>query len=147
MITDFEKLIAEVAKKNRYAPEPSDPIMVLVTIMNRIGEDHIAAMQVNLDHVKEQHAELADQWRRDAKASAEIILNTAFKAGRETMARAMSEGAEKVVALVRKETEEALAEQRVELTSTIANINRLCIAMTAITGLFLIIVTILAAMK
>ena len=121
MMTEFEELIREAAQKNGYPLEKGDSLMVLATVMNRLSEDWQRTLDAALEKHLVTHEEVASRWRKSATAQAEKILNASLNACRETMAKGMNEGTEKVMALVRGHVEDvlldALAKQKAELES------------------------------
>ncbi len=118
-MTDIKDVVRDAALKNRVGLKDDDPVMVLVTIMNRIALDWQDCLNAALEGYKNEHEMLAARWRKDATKRAEIVLNAALSAGREAMAKGMSEGAEKVLLLLQKEAREdirlSLMEQKAEL--------------------------------
>lgn len=107
-MTDYVEIIKEAAEKNNYSLKEEDTVMVLVTILNRISQDWEASQKTLLEHHKDEYEACADRWRRDATKRAEVIVNASLAAGRETMAKGMREGAEKVLELIRQDTREDL---------------------------------------
>ncbi len=103
-MTDYEDVIRDAAMKNRVSIKEDDVIMVVVTVMNRVVDDQIAALTAALDGHRAECQDIALAWRKDATDRANQILNAALDSGRAAMAKGMAEGAAKVVALVREET-------------------------------------------
>lgn len=114
-MTDMDEVIAEVARKNGVGLREDDLVMTLVTIMNRITNDQTIAMKKTLEEYQRSHEQIAHRWRQDATDRAEQILNAALKASREAMSKGMTEGAAQVIALIRDETNRALALQEARL--------------------------------
>ncbi|MCC8108312.1 MAG: hypothetical protein LIQ30_04550 [Planctomycetes bacterium] len=110
MTTRLEDVIRDAALKNRVGLREDDPVMVLVTIMNRIAEDQTANSTAAMENHRTIFQEIALAWRTDATERANQILNAALDAGRKAMAKGMTEGGTKVMALVRDETESMLSE-------------------------------------
>lgn len=127
-MTDIKDVVRDAALKNRVGLKDDDPVMVLVTIMNRIALDWQDCLNAALEGYKNEHEMLAARWRKDATKRAEIVLNAALAAGREAMAKGMSEGAEKVMLLLQKEAREdirlALMEQKAELRKATGDFKR-----------------------
>ncbi len=94
-MTSYEEMIKEVAAKNRYSVKETDTVMALVTILNRVALDWEASQNAALEHHKNEYEACANRWRKDATKRAEVIINASLAAGREAMAKGMSEGAEK----------------------------------------------------
>jgi hypothetical protein len=136
-------VVGDAVKKNVHI-KPDDAVIILAVIMNRVIEDQSTAIMAMLDHYREEHAVLAHQWRDDAKGSANIILNTALAAARDSMAQAMGEGANKVVALVSDSTARAVAEQTAAGEATVKEMKRLATWMLAATGASLVMAVLLA---
>lgn len=136
-------IIGDAAKKNVHI-KPDDAVIILAVIMNRVIEDQSAAIMDMLDHYREEHAVLAQQWRDDAKGSANLILNNALAAARDSMAQAMGEGADKVVALVSDSTAKAVAEQKAAGEATVKEMERLATWMLVATGASLVTAVLLA---
>lgn len=113
-MTNIEDVVRDVALKNRQSVKEDDPVMALVTIMNRIAVDWQGCLNAALEGHKNEYEGIADRWRKDATARAEKILNAALGASKDAMAKGMSEGAEKVTELVRQETREVLRVALVE---------------------------------
>ncbi len=103
-MTSYEEMIKEVAAKNRYSVKESDTVMALVTILNRVALDWEASQNAALEKHKNEYEACASRWRKDATKRAEVIINASLAAGREAMAKGMSEGAEKVLELMRRDT-------------------------------------------
>lgn len=127
-MTDIKDVVRDAALKNRVGLKDDDPVMVLVTIMNRIALDWQDCLNAALEGYKNEHETLANRWRKEATKRAEIVLNAALAAGREAMAKGMSEGAEKVLLLLQKEAREdmrlALMEQKAELRRAMGDFKR-----------------------
>jgi hypothetical protein len=134
---DLDAVIAEAARKNGVGLRRDDPVLVLVTIMNRIGEDQRAELEKALERSRLRHEELADKWRRDALAAAETILNASLEAARRNLSSGLSEGAENLVSLLRREAEAMLAHQRAEAKATLREFRRLSLGLLAAVGLAL----------
>ena len=146
----FDALVKAIVKDGaaRNVPiMPDDPVIVLAVVMNRVIEDHSAAVMATLDQYREEHEALAHQWRQDAKSTANTILNAAVSAGRDSMAKTMGEGAEKVVALVTESTERAVAEQTAACAETIREMKRLAAWMLAASGAAIVGAMLLVALK
>jgi pyruvate-formate lyase len=107
---DIEDVIKAVALKNNQAVEKDDPIMALITIMAKIAEDWQATMDASLEDHLTKHEEMAARWRKNTPAQVNKVLDAAIAAGKETMAKSMSEGAEKVMAIVREREQRLLHE-------------------------------------
>ncbi len=125
---------------------PDDPVIVLAVIMNNVIEDQSSAIMATLDKYREEHESIAYQWRQDAKNTANAILNAAVAAGRESMAKTLSEGANKAVALVTESTERAVSEQRAVCADTIREMKRLSTWMLAASGAAMALAMLLVAM-
>jgi hypothetical protein len=141
----IKAIIGDAARENVHI-KPDDPVIVLAVIMNRVIEDQSAAIMAMLDQYREEHAVLAHQWRDDAKGSANIILNSALAAARDSMGQAMDEGARKVVALVSESTARAVAEQKAAGEATVTEMKRLATWMLAATGASLVAAVLLAVL-
>ncbi len=103
-MTSYEEMIKEVASKNRYSVKETDTVMALVTILNKVALDWETRQNAALEHHKNEYEACANRWRKDATKRAEVIINASLAAGREAMAKGMTEGAEKVLELVRQDT-------------------------------------------
>ena len=113
-MTNIEDVVRDVALKNRQSVKEDDPVMALVTIMNRIALDWQSSLDRSLEAQQEAHEELAHRWRAGATKRAEKILNAALEAGREAMAKGMTEGAEKVLELMQERSQTAMKAALVE---------------------------------
>ncbi len=129
---NIEEVVRDVALKNHQTVTEDDPVMALVTIMTKIAEGWQATMDASLEKHLEAHEEMADRWRRNTPAQINKILDAATAVGKETMAKAMSEGAEKVMTIVREREqsllheimEGALQKQRAELAAATETFKR-----------------------
>ncbi len=145
MSTDFDEMIKEVALKNRVGLERDDPIMVLVTIMNRILEDAQKSMNAALEDSRTINDEAALNWREDANKRANQILNAALNAGREAIGKGMSEGAEKVVVMVQEASAAMLAEQKSAMQQSMSDMKKWVYMLIGMLGLTVIAVIVLVA--
>ena len=146
----FDALVKAIVKdgaEKNVPIMPDDPVIVLAVVMNRVIEDHSAAVMATIDQYREEHEALAHQWRQDAKATANAILNAAIAAGRDSMAKAMSEGAEKVVAMVSESTARVVAKQKAACAETVREMKRLATWMLAASGLAMLLAVLLAVLK
>lgn len=137
-MTDYKDVIREVALKNRASIQEDDVLMVVVTVMNKIVDDQIAALTGALQGHRDECQGIALAWREDAANRANQILNVALDAGRQAMAKSMHEGAVKVVDLVRGEYGAVMAEQKAELTKAVADFRRYANVVTAAVGVGLV---------
>ena len=81
----IEQLIREIASKHGIAVARDDPILVLQTINHRLLQDSVAAQQVMLDQYKQELESIGNRWGIDAREKAELVLNAALEASKETM--------------------------------------------------------------
>lgn len=127
-MTSYEDVIREVALKNRYSVKETDTVMALVTILNKLAMDWESNLNAVLEHHKGEHETIANRWRKEATKRAEVIVNASLSAGREAMAKGMSEGAVKVLELVRQDTREdlrvALAAHEAGMQNTVGEFKR-----------------------
>ena len=138
-MTNIEDVIKDVALKNHQAVTEDDPIMALITIMTRIAEDWQATMDAALENHLVEHENMADRWRKNTPAQVNKVIDASLTAGKEAMAKGMNEGAEKVMAILRKHEESVLKEimgaalirQKAELESAAAKFRRYYLWMIA----------------
>lgn len=109
-MTDYKTILREAALKNRASIQEDDVLMVVVTVMNRIVDDQIAALTAAHEQHQTISQEVALAWRKDATGRSNQILNAALDASRKAMAKGMNEGGGKIVEIIREETERMLAE-------------------------------------
>lgn len=145
-MTSFEDVIRDAALKNRASVKEDDPVMVVVTVMNRVVDDQIKALTAAHEQHRTISQEVALAWRKDATDRANQILNAALDASRKAMAKGMNEGAAKVVALVREECAAAVAEQRMELEKSIADFRRYASMVTYAIGVGLVGAVLIAVL-
>ena len=125
---NIEDVIKSVALKNGQAVEKGDPVMALITIMTKIAEGWQATMDESLQHHLSEHESMAARWRKNTPTQVNKVLDAALTAGKEVMAKSMSEGAEKVMGIVREREqhllheimEGALLKQKAELAAATA---------------------------
>jgi ribosomal protein RSM22 (predicted rRNA methylase) len=135
---DFEKIIRDSAVKNKLVVHKDDPVMVLATIINTMLDDLTASLAAALDKYQSGNNDIARRWRLDAEAGAAKVLNAALDAGREATAKTMSEGANKVTALIQAELVTAVLHQRRELDMVVAGMRRHSFLMLGAYGAMLI---------
>ena len=107
---NIEDVIKSVALKNGQAVEKGDPVMALITIMTKIAEAWQAAMDESLQHHLSEHESMANRWRKNTPAQVNKVIDAALTAGKDVMAKSMSEGAEKVIGIVREREQHLLHE-------------------------------------
>lgn len=149
MSTKLEDVIRDAVMKNRYPLKEDDSLMVIVTIMNRLAEDHIAALNAALESERTICQETALAWRTDAEECAVRIVNAALATGRDAIAKGMDEGGSKVVAILREELEKArkhLAGQRVGIEAAVEVHKKLCKATLAANAVMLAAAVLLAVL-
>ena len=110
MIINVKEVVAKVALANRQHVEADDPIMALITIMTVIGEAWQATMDESLQHHLSEHESMANRWRKNTPAQVNKVIDAALTAGKDVMAKTMSEGAEKVMKIVREREQHLLHE-------------------------------------
>ena len=108
-MTSYEDVIREAALKNRVSVREDDVLMVVVTVMNRVVDDQIAALTAALEGHRDECDKIALGWRQDANDRSNQILNAALDAGRKVMAKGMTEGGSKIIGMVREETKNVLS--------------------------------------
>lgn len=108
-MTNYDDVIRDAAMKNRVSIKEDDVLMVVVTVMNRVVDDQIRDLTAALEGHRTECQGIALAWRQDAADRANQILNVALDAGRKAMAKGMTEGGSKVIAMVREATEAALS--------------------------------------
>jgi len=94
MADKIDQVISEVAARHGIAVGRNDPILMLLTITERVLQDSQTSQQEALDRHKEELESIAHRWGDDAKTKAEKILNAALTASRESMKKSMQEGAQ-----------------------------------------------------
>jgi len=108
MSDKIEELIKEIAVIHGIAVSRGDPIFVLQTINNRLLQDSAAALDGQLDQLKEELESLSLRWGSDATGKAEKILNAALAASKSAMSQIMQEEAKRAAATLRAEVDSAL---------------------------------------
>ncbi len=125
MMIDVKEVVKSIALDNRQHVAEDDPIMALITIMTKIGEAWQVSMDEALKHHLSEHEGMAARWRKNTPAQVNKVIEATLSAGKEVMAKTMSEGAEKVMRIVREREqhllheimEGALLKQRAELAA------------------------------
>ena len=144
-MTNVEKVIREVALKNRTALLEDDPLMALVTVMTMIGEDYQGSMVDLFENHRGVYEDVAHRWRADATKRANHILNTALEAGSVAMAKGMTEGTAEVAKLIRAEVAAIIAMQRAEFASVTNRFRRYSMWMLAANGAVMVLALFIAA--
>ena len=114
MMISMDEVIAEVARKNGHGLAPDDPALFLITVVNCIADGYekqnaelVEKYRSYLKEYREEHQtfhqEAALQWRNDARDFAKTVLNTGLTSGRDTAVKLMTEGATKILAMVKEE--------------------------------------------
>ncbi len=67
-------------------------------------------MDEALQHHLSEHESMADRWRKNTPAQVNKVIDAALTAGKDVMAKSMSEGAEKVMTIVREREQHLLHE-------------------------------------
>jgi hypothetical protein len=135
---DFEKVIRDSAVETKVVVRKDDPVMILAVIINNMLDDLTASLAATLDKYQSGNNDIARRWRLDAEAGAAKILNAALDAGREATAKTMSEGAEKVMAMIQAELVSTVLHQRRELDMVVAGMRRHSFLMFGAYGVMLI---------
>lgn len=144
-MTNIEDVIRDAALKNRVGLKEDDPLMVLVTIMNRIAQDWQSTMDAALEGNRNESEELAHRWRWNATKRAEKTITAALDAGRRAMAKGMNEGAAKVTDYVRAELDAAIAAHKAELEAATQRLRRYSLWMLAANGAMMLVALFIAA--
>ncbi len=110
MMIDVKEVVKSIALDNRQHVAEDDPIMALITIMTVIGEAWQVSMDEALKHHLSEHEVMAARWRKNTPAQVNKVIEAALSAGKEVMAKTMSEGAEKVMSIVREREQHLLHE-------------------------------------
>lgn len=144
-MTNIEDVILDAALKNRVGLKEDDPLMVLVTIMNRIVLDWQSTMDAALEANRNESEELAQRWRWNATKRAEKTITAALDAGRRAMAKGMDAGSAKVIEYVRAEMDAAIAAHKAELEKTTQRFRRYSLWMLAANGAMMLVALFIAA--
>ncbi len=123
MMINVKEVVKSIALENRQHVAEDDPVMALITIMTKIAEGWQAEMNESLRHHLGEHEVMAARWRKNTPAQVNKVIDAALTAGKDVMAKSMSEGAEKVMTIVRERErhllheimEGALQKQKAEL--------------------------------
>jgi hypothetical protein len=134
---DFEQVVRETAKKRKLAIRQDDPALVFAGVLNLMLEELETSMKDVVQACRVGNEELAKRWRGDAEAAAVRMLNAALDAGREAASRVISEGADKVVAVVHGEFLSTMLRQKADLEDCAAAIRRLSVFMLLASGVVL----------
>ena len=98
-----------------------------------------------------QHEDMANRWRKNTPAQVNKVIDAALTAGKDVMAKSMSEGAEKVMGIVREREqhllheimEDALQKQKAELAAATEkfkkDFKRYCLWMLTGTGTLMLL--------
>lgn len=101
-------IIRQAREEHDLPVRKDDPVMILATIMDVIVDNQSKAILAMYDKYREEHADLANQWRHDAKEAASHILNNAVAAGKTAMANGILETANKVAEITAHESKKNL---------------------------------------
>ncbi len=110
MIINVKEVVTKIALANRQHVAEDDPIMALITIMTVIGEAWQSTMDESLQQHLSEHESMADRWRKNTPAQVNKVIDAALTAGKDVMAKSMSESAEKVMTIVREREQHLLHE-------------------------------------
>lgn len=99
-----DEMVREIAAKHGVAVGRDDPIMILLTMNERLAQENARAQQALLDQYKQEIEVLAARWTSAAKQDAERMLNVALGASRNLM----REGAREAAASLRVEVDTVL---------------------------------------
>lgn len=121
MSTDLDAVIKEVAQKNGIGLRKDDPIMSLVTIMNRIIDDQKEGLTEQQKRLLVNFAEkLEESLQRvsgEVKGTTEKSLNAVVDYAKNLFPKIMASGANEVVQLSKGEMAKVMFGFNCELTS------------------------------
>ena len=130
-VDKIEETIKEIFAKHGIAVSREDPILILLTINERLMKDSASTQKEILAHFKEELEAISYRWEEDAKNKAERILNAALTASKEAMGKGMEDGAQAAAKAMRCEVEETVAQLAIPLRESrrIAFINLIAASM------------------
>lgn len=143
-MTRVEEVIKEVAVKNGMGYTENDPLISLVTVVNRLTEDQVKGIETVLEHQRGLLEEMSATWREDAVKHANTVLNAALHSGREAIAKGMSEGGEKVMALLHEEHGKMISEMQDATVGAIRDFRRLLVWVSIGSGIAFLLAFALA---
>jgi hypothetical protein len=135
MTDKYSELVKDVAAKHGVALSKNDPLLMLVTINDRLLNDALQAQQELLQLHKEEMEEVALRWGNAATTKAELIINISLTASQAALTELMQEEQKKLVAAFRTEIDSALTNINANIKDTrpvaIFNIISACITLCA----------------
>lgn len=90
-----KKIIKDILLTHSTKVEMDDPIMILYTLNEQLGQLLAEDCQQIVEDFKSQMEELMSRWNETAKQKAEQTLNVAMRVSRETINNSMQEAAKK----------------------------------------------------
>lgn len=113
-LINIDDMLADIAKENHVLVKPDDPIMILVTMFNRLSAKLIIFQAMFQEEFAEKQEEIGLNWRRDANTTANRILNASLEGGKEVITKTMFEVATQTVRMIKEETDKSLHAIRTE---------------------------------
>ena len=132
----IEELIREIAAKHGVAISMDDPLAILITVNHRLITDFKNSTDAILISFKEELAKSSKAWSEEAKTKAELILNAALDASRESISTILNSGAEGLPETTRKALR---AEFSTQITPVLNKMNRLMVITLLTSGLALLV--------
>ena len=132
MVDKVDETIKAIAVKHGIAVGRDDPIMILLTINDRLMEESATSQKEILNHFKEELEAISHRWGEDAKDKAEKTLRTALKASQEVMEQKMREVAQEVARAVKNEIDAGTSDIAIVVrgSRTVATMNMIAAGMT-----------------
>lgn len=96
--------IHRIAKKHGVVIGRDDPILMVETLLEKIGEDARAEQKAALQHFAEEMESLTQRWLTDATIKAENALTAALARNQEMMVSALESAVASAMAKMQDET-------------------------------------------
>jgi len=112
MSDKLDEAIQDIAVKHGVLLGKDDPILIFQTMNDRLLEENRQAQQDLLAQFKEDMELISSQWKDDAKAKAEKVLNAALVASKEAMIRLLQESTDELAQAMTKMIADSLVEAR-----------------------------------
>tara|TARA_R110000868_G_scaffold95718_7_gene263123 strand:- start:484 stop:924 length:441 start_codon:yes stop_codon:yes gene_type:complete len=112
MSSKLDEAIRDIAVKHGVLLGKDDPILIFQTMNDRLLEENRQAQQDLLAQFKEEMELISSQWKDDAKAKAERVLNAALLTSKEAMAKLLQESTGEQAQAMKKMISDSLAEAR-----------------------------------
>ncbi|HHV6060382.1 TPA: conjugal transfer protein TraM [Legionella pneumophila] len=110
MSDKIDETIQVIALKHGVVLSKDDPILILLTMNEKLLEENRKVQQEMLAQFKEEMEGISSQWKEDTKQKAEKVLNAALTGSKATMAKLSREAISESILTMREMISSSLAE-------------------------------------